>query len=269
MSSLVEKIVREANENRKRIINMVYQANAGHPGGSLSMIDILTAIYETDVDLNALRRSKVILSKGHAVPAQYAVLNSKGIIADDEMGTFRKCDSRLQGHPHMLDVPEVDCSTGLLGQGVSLGIGVAIAKKIDGDKKRVYVFVGDGEIVEGQIWEAAFQAAHYKLNNLVVILDYNKLSSSGPVALTMNIDDIGDKFRAFNWAVQEIDGHNTDEILTALENARNEPCKPTAIVAHTIKGKGVSFMENNPKWHSSGLSEQEYLIAMQELEGGR
>lgn len=258
-----------ANDNRKRIIEMVYQANAGHPGGSLSMIDILSAIYETDVNFSKERRSKVILSKGHAVPAQYAVLNAYGIIKDEEMSTFRKCNSRLQGHPHMLDIPEVDSTTGLLGQGLSLGVGVALAKKENKDDTRVYVFVGDGELAEGQIWEAMLQGAHYKLDNLIMIFDYNKLSSSGPVNECMNLEPVADKFRAFNWKTFEIDGHNMEQIVETLEEAKKVKGQPIAVIANTIKGKGVSFMENNAKWHSGGLSEEEYKTAMSDIQKAR
>ena len=162
-----------ANTNRKKIIEMIYRAKAGHPGGSLSIIDILTAIYEIDVDLTKERRSRVVLSKGHTVPAQYAILNGKGVISDEELSTFRSVNSRLQGHPHIVDVAEVDSTTGLLGQGLSLGIGMAIAKRNNKESNRVYVVVGDGELHEGQIWEAVMQASHYKLNNLIMIINYH------------------------------------------------------------------------------------------------
>lgn len=255
-----------ANENRKKIINIVYYAKAGHPGGSLSCIDILTAIYENYVNFDESMRSKVILSKGHAVPAQYAILNGKGIISDTELRTFRKVNSRLQGHPHMLDVPEVDSTTGLLGQGLSLGVGVALAKKANNDHNRVFVIVGDGELAEGQIWEAALQAAQLHLNNLIMVLDYNKLSSSGPVKDVINIDPVSNKFNAFNWQTYEIDGHNMEEIANTLEKATSETEKPVAIIANTVKGKGVSFMENNPKWHSGAISDEEYKTAIDDLE---
>ena len=255
-----------ANENRKKIIEIVYQANAGHPGGSLSCIDILTAIYENYVHFGESQRSKVILSKGHAVPAQYAILNGKGIISDEELKTFRKINSRLQGHPHIIDISEIDATTGLLGQGLSLGVGVALAKKATKDPNRVFVIVGDGELAEGQIWEAALQAAQYNLSNLVMILDSNKLSSNGPVKDVMNIESVSDKFKAFNWQTCEIDGHNMQEILDTLEKSKNETTKPVAIIANTVKGKGVSFMENNPKWHSGAISDEEYIIAIEDLD---
>lgn len=255
-------------ENRKRIIDMVYFAGCGHPGGSLSMIDVLTAVYEIDVDFSKEKRTKVILSKGHAVPAQYAILNEKGFISDDEMKTFRMCDSRLEGHPHHLSVPEVDSTTGLLGQGLSLGVGTALAKKMNNDDTRVYVFVGDGELVEGQIWEAMIQASHYNLNNLIMILDYNKLSSSGPVCDCMNIEPVKDKFMSFGWKTFSIDGHNYDEIYDVINSAKLETLKPVTIISNTVKGKGVSFMENNPQWHSGGLNDCEYEQALKDLSMG-
>lgn len=254
-----------ANENRKKIINIIYQAKAGHPGGSLSCIDILTAVYEKYVDFGESQRSKVILSKGHAVPAQYAILNGRGIIKDEELKTFRKVNSRLQGHPHIVDIPEIDSTTGLLGQGLSLGVGVALAKKANNDFHRVFVIVGDGELAEGQIWEAVLQAAHYHLNNLIMILDYNKLSSSGPVNNVLNLESVTDKFKAFNWKTYEINGHDMEEILDAIEKSNSEEEMPVAIIANTIKGKGVSFMEDNPKWHSGAISDEEYKTAMDEL----
>lgn len=262
----IKELKISANENRKRIIDIVYNAKAGHPGGSLSCIDILTAIYENYVNFNEVQRSKVILSKGHAVPAQYAILNSRGIISDEELKTFRRVNSRLQGHPHILDVPEVDATTGLLGQGLSLGIGVAIAKKANNDKSRVFVIVGDGELAEGQVWEAVLQAAQLHLNNLILVLDYNKLSSSGPVKNVINIDSVSDKFSAFNWEPYEIDGHNMEDIVYTLKKAVEETEAPVVIIANTVKGKGVSFMENNPKWHSGAISDEEYKAAMKDLE---
>ena len=200
-----------ANRNRRTIVDMIHTANAGHPGGSLSVIDVLTAIYETDVDLHAAQRSKVILSKGHAVPAQYAVLHAHGILSDEEMKTLRQLDSRLQGHPCTHRLPEVDASTGLLGQGLSQGIGMAIAKRDKGDPNHVYVICGDGELHEGQIWEAAAQAAQYKLNNLICVVDSNGLSSSGKIPEVIDNRDVAAKFRAFGWEAEDIDGHNMEE----------------------------------------------------------
>lgn len=255
-----------ANENRKRIIKMIYEAKAGHPGGSLSVIDMLTAIYELDVDVESEKRSRVVLSKGHAVPAQYAVLCSKGVIPEEELGTFRHINSRLQGHPHTVDIPEVDATTGLLGQGLSIAVGMAIVKKNTNDNHHVYAILGDGEIQEGQIWESLLQAPHYKLDNLIVVIDYNKLSSSGPVNEVVNLEPLADKLKAFNFHVIEINGNNMKEVVNALNEAVTVKGMPTAIISNTIKGKGVSFMENNPKWHSGAISDEEYEIAMRDLE---
>ena len=262
----IENLKRLANENRKRIVRMIHDAKAGHPGGSLSVIDMLTAIYEMDVDFNSEKRSKVVLSKGHTVPAQYAELCSKGIIPEEELSTFRKVNSRLQGHPYTGTIPEVDATTGLLGQGLSIAVGMAIAKKNNNDNHHVYAILGDGEMQEGQIWESLLQAAHYKLDNLIVVIDYNKLSSFDNVNESMNLEPLADKIKAFNFHVIEIDGNNMKQVVEALNEAFTIKDKPIAIISNTIKGKGVSFMENNPKWHSGAISDEEYEIAMKDLE---
>ena len=262
----IENLKRLANENRKRIVRMIHDAKAGHPGGSLSVIDMLTAIYEMDVDFNSENRSKVVLSKGHTVPAQYAELCSKGIIPEEELSTFRKVNSRLQGHPYTGTIPEVDATTGLLGQGLSIAVGMAIAKKNNNDNHHVYAILGDGEMQEGQIWESLLQAAHYKLDNLIVIIDYNKLSSFDNVNESMNLEPLAEKIKAFNFHVIEIDGNNMEQVVDALNEAFTIKDKPIAIISNTIKGKGVSFMENNPKWHSGAISDEEYEIAMKDLE---
>lgn len=262
----IAKLKKLANENRKRIIKMIHEAKAGHPGGSLSVIDILTVIYEIDVNFDSKKRSKVVLSKGHTVPAQYAVLCSKGIITEEELSTFRKINSRLQGHPYTGTIPEVDATTGLLGQGLSIAVGMAIAKKNNNDNNHVYAILGDGEMQEGQIWEALLQAAHYKLDNLITIIDYNKLSSYDNVNESMNLEPLSKKIEAFNFHVIEIDGNDVEQIIEALEEAYSITGIPTVIIANTVKGKGISFMENNPKWHSGAISDEEYEIAMKELE---
>lgn len=262
----IENLKRLANENRKRIVRMIHDAKAGHPGGSLSVIDMLTAIYEMDVDFNSENRSKVVLSKGHTVPAQYAELCSKGIIPEEELSTFRKINSRLQGHPYTGTIPEVDATTGLLGQGLSIAVGMAIAKKNNNDNHHVYAILGDGEMQEGQIWESLLQAAHYKLDNLIVVIDYNKLSSFDNVNKSMNLEPLAEKIKAFNFHVIEIDGNNMKQVVEALNEAFTIKDKPIAIISNTIKGKGVSFMENNPKWHSGAISDEEYEIAMKDLE---
>ena len=262
----IENLKKLANENRKRIVRMIHDAKAGHPGGSLSVIDMLTAIYEIDVDFNSENRSKVVLSKGHTVPAQYAVLCSKGIIPEEELSTFRKVNSRLQGHPYTGTIPEVDATTGLLGQGLSIAVGMAIAKKNNNDNHHVYAILGDGEMQEGQIWESLLQAAHYKLDNLIVVIDYNKLSSFDNVNESMNLEPLEDKIKAFNFHVIEIDGNSMEQVVDALNEAFTIKDKPIVIISNTIKGKGVSFMENNPKWHSGAISDEEYEIAMKDLE---
>lgn len=264
--SQIEILKKLANENRKRIIDLVYWGKSGHPGGALSIIDMLTAIYELDIDLNAEKRSKVVLSKGHTVPALYAVLNSKGIIKDEEMKTFRKINSRLQGHPFTGTIPEVDATTGLLGQGLSMAVGMAIAKRNLGDNHHVYAIVGDGEMQEGQIWESLLQASHYKLNNLILIIDYNKLSSYSNVNESMNLEPLTDKIKAFNFHTIEIDGNDMEQVVKALYEAYQVCDKPIAIICNTVKGKGISYMENNPKWHNGQISDEEYKIAMQDLE---
>lgn len=262
-------IAKLAMDNRKRIIDMIYYAKAGHPGGSLSIIDLLTAVYELDVDFSTNPRTRVVFSKGHAVPAQYAVLHQKGFISDDEMHTFRTINSRLQGHPHILDIPETDATTGLLGQGLSLAVGMAIAKKRNNAPHHVWAIVGDGEIQEGQIWEALMEAPHYNLDNLILVVDYNKLSSSGSVNQVINLEPLDKKLEAFNWDVHVIDGHNFDDILKIIELAKKGTGKPIAVIANTVKGKCVSFMENNPKWHSSPLTDEEYKIAIENIESAK
>ena len=264
----IENLKKLANQNRKRIIKMIHDGKAGHPGGSLSIIDMLTAIYEIDVDFNSKERSRVVLSKGHTVPAQYAVLCSKGIIKEEELSTFRTINSRLQGHPYTGTISEVDATTGLLGQGLSIAVGMAIAKKNKNDSTHVYAIVGDGEMQEGQIWESLLQTAHYKLNNLILIIDYNKLSSYDNVNESMNLEPLKDKIEAFNFHVINIDGNDMEQVVNSLNEAYIEKDKPTAIICNTIKGKGISFMENNPKWHSGAISDEDYEKAIEELEKG-
>ena len=244
---------------------MIYYGNSGHPGGSLSIIDILTYIYEKVVDLNSPDKDRVILSKGHATPAIYAVFNHLGYISDDELYTFRKINSRLQGHPVTSTISELDATTGLLGQGLSIGVGMALGKKLNNDIHRVYVILGDGEMHEGQVWEALMEGSHYKLDNLIAIIDYNKLSSLGNVNEVMNLSSLDKKLESFGWNAIEIDGHSFKEIAGAFDKAKQVFNKPTAIIAHTIKGKGISFMENNPLWHSRSLSDKEYKDAITEL----
>ena len=261
----IKQLKLTANRNRKRIVEMVYQAGVGHVGGALSVIDLLTAIYELEVDFNEEKRTRVVLSKGHATPALYAELAQKGIIDEKDFPTFRQINSRLQGHPYTCDIPQVDATTGLLGQGFSTALGMALVKKREQDPHRLYAIAGDGETQEGQIWEALMMAAHYKLDNLVYIFDYNKLSSGHPTNEVINLEPLADKLAAFNYHVIVIDGNDMEQVVNALKEVRTVSGRPVAIVANTVKGKGVSFMENVPKWHSSGLTDAEYETAMRDL----
>ena len=261
----IKQLKLTANRNRKRIVEMVYQAGVGHVGGALSVIDLLTAIYELEVDFNEEKRTRVVLSKGHVTPALYAELAQKGIIDEKDFPTFRQINSRLQGHPYTCDIPQVDATTGLLGQGFSTALGMALVKKREQDPHRVYAIAGDGETQEGQIWEALMMAAHYKLDNLVYIFDYNKLSSGHPTNEVINLEPLADKLAAFNYHVIVIDGNDMEQVVNALKEVGTVNGRPVAIVANTVKGKGVSFMENVPKWHSSGLTDAEYEIAMRDL----
>lgn len=250
-----------AKNVRRNILLQIYSANSGHPGGALSCADILTSIY-----FNSMQEGdKVILSKGHASAALYAVLAEKGLIPKEELDTFRKLGSRLQGHPSLQKLDVVDSSSGSLGQGLSIANGMAIGFKLDKKKNNIYVILGDGEIQEGQIWEAAMTAAHYKLNNVIAFLDYNKLQIDGANDDVMKVRPVDKKFKAFGWNVQEIDGHNFDEIIQAIENAKKSR-KPNIIIANTIKGKGVSFMENQFGWHGKAPNQEQYEMGVSELQ---
>ncbi len=259
-----------ATEIRKSIVQMVSEANSGHPGGSLSAADIITYLYFNEMNIDCtnagtIERDRFVLSKGHASPLMYAVLAEKGIISKDALHTFRKINSKLQGHPNMNYVAGVDMSTGSLGQGISAAVGMALANKLDNKSDRVYALLGDGECEEGQVWEAAMSAAHYKLNNLCAIIDFNQLQIDGNIKDVMNPTPIDKKFEAFNWNVIEINGHDFDEIASAFKQARECEDKPTAIIAHTIKGKGVSYMENNYAWHGVAPNEEQLAQALKEL----
>ena len=240
----------------------MYFAKSGHPGGALSSVDILTALYFNEMDAND---DKFILSKGHCTPALYSTLAAKGFFDKEELKEFRKIGKRLQGHPDMKGVPGVDMSTGSLGQGLSAANGMALAAKLDGLERRVYCLLGDGELQEGQIWEAAMTSAHYALDNLCVIIDNNNLQIDGELTSVMNVYPIDEKFKSFGFEVINIDGHDFGEIISAFEKARQNSNKPTAIVAKTVKGKGISFMENQAKWHGSAPNDEEYKISMEEL----
>lgn len=257
---------------RRDIVTMVHDAKSGHPGGSLSGADILAVLYEKclnipadwDKNPNFAGRDRFILSKGHASPLLYSVLAEHGMFPKDELTTFRKIHSKLQGHPSKGYVPGIEASTGSLGQGLALGCGIAMGLKLDKNNANVVVYMGDGELQEGSCWEAFMQAAHRNLNNLIAIIDRNNLQIDGCTEDVMSIGNVAEKINAFGWDVIEIDGHNFDEIFDATEKAKlsNKPC---AIVAHTIKGKGVSFMENNAGWHGKAPNDEQLAQALEEL----
>lgn len=266
----MESLKKHALHIRRDIIDMVHAASSGHPGGSLSGVEILTALYfkemnVTNENVQDLKRDKFVLSKGHASPLLYATLMEKGLLDKALIPSFRQIGSVLQGHPNMNYVAGVDMSTGSLGQGISCAVGMAMANKMDQNEFRVYALLGDGELQEGQVWEAAMAAAHYQLDNLVAIVDFNGLQIDGDITKVMNVNPIDAKFEAFGWHVQVIDGHNFEEILTAFENARNTKGKPSCIVAKTIKGKGVSFMENQAGWHGVAPTNEQREVAHADL----
>ncbi|MBQ4631690.1 MAG: transketolase [Clostridia bacterium] len=256
---------------RKHAIDGVYNAASGHPGGSLSIADILSVLYFDEMRVDASNpqdpdRDRFVLSKGHCAPALYGALAEKGFFPKEDIVTLRKADSYLQGHPDMKGVPGVDMSTGSLGQGICAANGMALAAKLDGKDYRVYTILGDGELEEGQVWEAAMFAPHYKLDNLVAFVDFNGLQIDGDIREVMNPTPIDKKFEAFGWNVIVIDAHNYDQIKSALKNAKETKGKPTMVVAKSIKGKGVSYMENNAAWHGNAPKEADYITACNELE---
>ena len=257
---------------RKDIVSMIHTSKSGHPGGSLSAVEILTALYfdEMNIDPNNCKmedRDRFVLSKGHAAPVLYATLANRGYFDREELKGLRKMGRMLQGHPDMKGTPGVDMSTGSLGQGFSVACGMAMASKLDNAPWRVYALLGDGEVQEGLIWEAAMSAAHYKLDNMVAFLDYNGLQIDGKTEDVMNIGPIVDKFKAFGWNVIEIDGHDFDQIFAALDMAKETVGKPTMIVAKTVKGRGISFMENQASWHGTAPSDKDLEQALIELGG--
>lgn len=267
------KLEQVANEIRKNIIKMLEKSKSGHPGGSLSAVEIFTALYFKEMRIDPdnpkwVDRDRFVLSKGHGTPVLYATLAERGFFPKEELDNFRKIDSMLQGHPDMKDTPGVDMTTGSLGQGLAAANGMALAGKLDNKDYRVYAIIGDGECQEGMIWEAAMLAAHYKLDNLTVFLDHNGLQIDGKTVDIMNIEPIDEKFKAFGWHIIKIDGHSFDEILNAIEEAKNTKEKPTMIISSTIKGKGVSFMENQVGWHGKAPSAEEAAKAIEELGGG-
>lgn len=266
----VEELEKMANAVRKGIIEEVYNGQSGHPGGSLSVADILTVLYFHELNIDEKNpkwedRDRVVLSKGHCSPALYSCLANRGFFPVEDLKTFRKIDSYLQGHPDMNKIPGVDMTTGSLGQGLSAAVGMAIAGKMDKKDYRVYCILGDGEIEEGQIWEAAMSAKKYALDNLCVIVDNNNLQIDGTIEEVMSPYPIDEKFRSFGFEMIKIDGHNMQEILDAFDVAKHVKGKPVCMIAKTIKGKGVSYMENQVGWHGKAPNEEQYKMAMEEL----
>lgn len=266
------ELAEKARRIRIDALKAIHAAKSGHPGGSLSSADILATLYFSELNIDPENpkktdRDKFILSKGHAVPALYSALGERGFYEVSEMMTLRQIGSKFQGHPNMRKVSGVEMSTGSLGQGFSVAVGMAIAGKIDKNPGRVYVLTGDGELQEGIVWEAAMQAAHRKLDNLVAIVDLNGLQIDGKVSDVKCVCPIDEKFKSFGWNVINVDGHNFEELTTAFEEAKKCGGVPTAIVAHTHKGKGVSFMEDNAGWHGKAPSDEELAAAIEELGG--
>ena len=264
------QLKKTANNVRLGIIESVYNAACGHPGGSLSIADVLTYLYFVEMKVDPknpkdANRARFVLSKGHTAPALYSVLAERGFFPKEELKTLRKTESRLQGHPDMKGVPGVDMSTGSLGLGISTACGMALSAKVSNDDYRVYTVIGDGESQEGQVWEAAMFASHYKLDNLVAVVDFNGLQIDGPITEVMNPTPHDEKFRAFGWHVISIDAHDFDAIEAAFNEAKMVKGKPTAIIAKSLKGKGVSYMENACEWHGQAPKEDLYLVAVADL----
>lgn len=266
----IEELERKAHELRIDIVKMIGLAGSGHPGGSLSAIDIITALFFRIMRHDPQNprwpdRDRFVLSKGHAAPALYAALAHAGYFERDLLWTLRKIGSPLQGHPDKRKLPILEASTGSLGQGLSIGIGIALAGKLDRKNYRVYVLLGDGETQEGQIWEGALFARQHKLDNITAIVDYNKFQLDGPLKDILDIEPYRDKWRAFGWEVFEIDGHNMREIVETIERTKEIKGKPSVVIAHTIKGKGVSFMENNNDFHGKAPTKEQLELALKEL----
>ena len=268
----VKELENVSKKLRREVLLMIHNAKSGHPGGSLSCVDILNVLFtkcmkhypECELNPNYKDRDRFILSKGHASAALYAVMAHCGYFKEDELLTFRKLGSRLQGHPSSKTLKGIEVSTGSLGQGLSIGCGMALGLRLDKTDSKVYVYLGDGEIEEGSVWEAAMNAAHNKLNNLIAFVDRNKLQIDGSTESVKSVGDVKVKFEAFGWSAVEIDGHDFTEIYNAINTAKNST-KPFVIIADTIKGKGVSFMENQAGWHGKAPNDDELQNALKEL----
>ncbi len=266
----VKKLSEIAKDIRKGIIEAVYSGQSGHPGGSLSIADIMTVLYFYEMNINPENpkdenRDRLVLSKGHCAPALYSTLANRGFFEVEELRTLRNIESRLQGHPDMNKIPGVDMTTGSLGQGLSAANGMAIAGKLNNKDYRVYCIMGDGEIEEGQVWEAAMASNKYKLDNLCVIVDNNNLQIDGTIEDVMSSYPIDEKFKSFGFQVINIDGHNVQEIIDAFDVARNVEGKPVCIIAKTVKGKGVSFMEGKVEWHGKAPNQEQYEQAIKDI----
>ncbi len=265
------ELMKTANEIRKGIVTAVHSAKSGHPGGSLSAADIYTYLFFEEMNIDPkdpkkADRDRFVLSKGHTAPGYYSTLANRGFFPVEDLTTLRKVGSYLQGHPDMKHIPGVDMSSGSLGQGISAAVGMAISAKLSGEDYRVYTLLGDGEIQEGQVWEASMLAAHRNLDNLVVIVDNNNLQIDGAITDVNSPYPIDKKFEAFNFHVINIDGHDFDAIAAAFKEARETKGQPTAIIAKTVKGKDVSFMENQASWHGAAPNDEQYATAMADLE---
>ena len=265
------ELMKTANEVRKGIVTAVHSAKSGHPGGSLSAADIYTYLFFEEMNIDPADpkkadRDRFVLSKGHTAPGYYSTLAHRGFFPVEDLTTLRKTGSYLQGHPDMKHIPGVDMSSGSLGQGISAAVGMAVSAKLSGDDYRVYTLLGDGEIQEGQVWEASMLAAHRNLDNLVVIVDNNNLQIDGAINEVNSPYPIDKKFEAFNFHVINVDGHDFDAIDAAFKEAKATKGQPTAIIAKTVKGKGVSFMENQASWHGAAPNDEQYEVAMADLE---
>ena len=267
----IEKLRKIAKQARIDIIEEVYGANSGHPGSSLSCVDILTVLYFNEMNVDPQNpkmedRDKLVLSKGHASPALYSILSQRGYFDRNELKEFRKLGSRLQGHPDIKKLPGIDMSAGSLGQGLSSACGMALASKLKKQNNRIYCILGDGELQEGQVWEAAMTAGHYKLDNLCVVVDNNNLQIDGKVSDVMNPYPIDEKFKSFGFSVFNADGNDIESLIKVFDEAKIVKNRPVVIIAKTVKGKGVSFMEDKAEWHGKAPNEEEYNKAINELQ---
>lgn len=274
MKQSIEQLQETSKVIRRDIVTMIHASGSGHPGGSLSSADILSALYFNVMNIDPKNpkmegRDKFVLSKGHAAPVLYSALARRGFFKAEELINLRKTGAMLQGHPDMKNIPGVEMSTGSLGQGFSTSIGMALAGKLDKSDARIFVLLGDGELDEGIVWEAAMSASHYKLNNITAILDFNGLQIDGKNEDVMNISPVDTKFESFGWNVIAVDGHDVEAIMAALEEAKTVTDKPSILIAKTIKGKGVSFMEDQAGWHGKAPNDEELSIALAELGGAK